>query len=265
MEQRVEDEHQRLFENDGKGHFRDATAERGLRRVCMATGVNTGDIDNDGSPISTLRPARTTSRRLFPNVLLLGGRVSATRRSRPASATCRRATASRSADLDGDGDLDLAAQVGGYQQDDAFGSVLFENPGNGNHWLAVELRGKRDNRFGVGARVRARVIGGNGARDVFTTGRRRWVAGLSNPLRRASGPRRRAAYRVRRGALARERRRAARSGRRARRGDRDHAGRRHGRTAGRTRRAACRRATDAAWLAGSLPGSFVATTSAQPA
>jgi hypothetical protein len=75
------------------------------------------------------------------------------------------------ADVDGDGDLEIAAQVGGYQPDDAFGSVLFANPGNDNHWLAVELRGVRDNRFGVGARVRARVVAadGGGERDVYTT------------------------------------------------------------------------------------------------
>ena len=169
MEQRVEDEHQRLFENDGKGHFRDATAERGLRRVCMATGVNTGDIDNDGWPDLYITTGAHDLAALFPNVLLLGGARFRDATFAAGVGHLQKGNGVAFADLDGDGDLDLAAQVGGYQQDDAFGSVLFENPGNGNHWLAVELRGKRDNRFGVGARVRARVLGGNGARDVFTT------------------------------------------------------------------------------------------------
>ncbi|MEI6790636.1 MAG: ASPIC/UnbV domain-containing protein, partial [Myxococcaceae bacterium] len=73
------------------------------------------------------------------------------------------------ADIDGDGDLELAAQVGGFYQDDAFGNVLFENPGNANHWISIELRGLRDNYFGLGARIRAHLTQGNLESDVYTT------------------------------------------------------------------------------------------------
>jgi hypothetical protein len=38
----------RLFENDGKGHFRDVTAKAGLAGTGYDTGVAIGDYDNDG-------------------------------------------------------------------------------------------------------------------------------------------------------------------------------------------------------------------------
>jgi hypothetical protein len=38
----------RLFENDGKGHFKDVTAKAGLAGAGFANGVAVGDYDNDG-------------------------------------------------------------------------------------------------------------------------------------------------------------------------------------------------------------------------
>ena len=40
----------RLFENDGKGHFTDVTDKAGLRGTGYDTGVAVGDYDNDGHP-----------------------------------------------------------------------------------------------------------------------------------------------------------------------------------------------------------------------
>ena len=39
-----------LFENDGKGNFRDVTAEVGLDVSLFAMGVAVGDFNNDGTP-----------------------------------------------------------------------------------------------------------------------------------------------------------------------------------------------------------------------
>ena len=40
----------RLFRNDGKGHFTDATEAAGLSRSLFGMGVAVGDYDNDGDP-----------------------------------------------------------------------------------------------------------------------------------------------------------------------------------------------------------------------
>lgn len=160
---------QRLFENDGRGRFTDVTAARGLQRALMATGLNFGDLDNDGRTDLYIATGAHDLAALFPNVLLLN-------RDRFADATfaanvghLQKGNGVVFADLDADGDHDLLVQVGGWYQDDTFGDVVFENPGNQHRSVALELRGVRDNRFGVGARVRARLLTPSGPRDVCAT------------------------------------------------------------------------------------------------
>jgi hypothetical protein len=76
------------------------------------------------------------------------------------------------ADLDGDGDQDVYAQMGGAYAGDAFGNALFENPGpdgpTGN-WLKLRLEGRKTNRAGVGARVRAEIVEDGARRSVYQT------------------------------------------------------------------------------------------------
>ena len=50
------------------------------------------------------------------------------------------------ADWDRDGDLDLFIEMGGAVPGDRYHNILFENPGQGNHWLTVKLKGVKTNR-----------------------------------------------------------------------------------------------------------------------
>jgi hypothetical protein len=66
------------------------------------------------------------------------------------------------ADYDGDGFLDLL--VANIDQP----PVLLRNSGNDNHWLAVQLVGKRSNRDGVGARLALTAGGRRQVREIHS-------------------------------------------------------------------------------------------------
>jgi hypothetical protein len=70
------------------------------------------------------------------------------------------------ADIDGDGDLDLYHQLGGFYPGDKFHNALFENPGHGNRWLTIELEGRQSNRGGIGARIEVVVDTPSGERAI---------------------------------------------------------------------------------------------------
>ena len=55
-------------------------------------------------------------------------------------------------DLDNDGDLDIV-----IVNLDGIPSILRNDGGNRRHWLTLQLRGTASNRFGLGARIRART------------------------------------------------------------------------------------------------------------
>jgi len=165
----LEGETQRLYRNDGRGRFRDVTAEVGLRRVAYATAAAAGDLDADGFPDLYLGTGAGEMSALWPNLAFRGdgGRRFLEASEASGLGHLQKAGGIAPADLDADGDLDLFLQVGGHHLDDGFGDVLFENLGQGGHWVCVRLVGRESNRSGIGARLRLRVRAPGGARDVF--------------------------------------------------------------------------------------------------
>ena len=181
----------RLFFNDGRGHFYDATTSDVGGGSGVDVGPAVGDIDNDGD-LDIFQPAvgwKTGSPYRSRLLLNLGeGQYLDVTEAVGLTALAEASVVfSRFFDFDNDGDLDLFTgiplvmfvnngdgtfsertfqsglsglySVGDYD-DDGFIDVwferfLFRNRGNDNHYLRVELVGTESNRDGIGARVYA--------------------------------------------------------------------------------------------------------------
>ena len=99
-------------------------------------------------------PATRDYESLMPNVLYrnVGGKKFVDVTCGGRWAHLQKGHAIAFADLERDGDLDVFAQMGGAFPGDDFADALVPNPGFGNHWLALELDGRRSNRSAIGAR-----------------------------------------------------------------------------------------------------------------
>jgi hypothetical protein len=161
----------RLYRGDGRGGFRDVSAEQGFRRVVLATAASAGDLDDDGFLDLHLATAYPGYEALMPNVLLRnrGGTGFADVTGAGGFGHLQKAHAAAFADLDGDGDQDLFLHTGGMFAGDAFGNAAFENPGFGNGRVVVRLVGTTSNRSAIGARVRAEVVDGGRRRAIHRT------------------------------------------------------------------------------------------------
>jgi len=177
-----------LYQGDGKGGFRDVTAEQKLARAMSPMGCNFGDLDNDGYPDCYLGTGSPKFDALMPNVLFHNrrGKGFADVTTAAGMGHLQKGHGVSFADLDQDGDLDVFIEIGGAYLGDAFHNALFENPGFGNNWLVVKLVGTRSNRCAIGARIRADIDEAGVKRSVYA-----WVnSGSSfggNPIRQHLG------------------------------------------------------------------------------
>jgi hypothetical protein len=151
----------RLFRNlEGRG-FKDKTKEAGLDMVFETMGSNFGDFDNDGfldmylgtgdPDLGTLVPNR-----MFKNV---AGKRFAEITASSGTGHLQKGHGVSCADWDRDGDIDVFIEMGGALNGDKYHNILFQNPGQGNHWLTVKLIGKKTNRAAIGARIKVVTAG----------------------------------------------------------------------------------------------------------
>ncbi len=124
--------------------------------VFATMGCNFGDFDNDGwldFYLGTGAPDLTVvvPNRMFKNVR---GRRFAEITASSGTGNLQKGHGVSIADWDRDGDLDLFIEMGGVSPGDRYHNILFENPGQGNHWLNLKLVGVKTNRAALGARIK---------------------------------------------------------------------------------------------------------------
>jgi hypothetical protein len=150
-----------LYHNrQGRG-FEDKTREAGLDMVFVTMGSNFGDFDNDGfldfylgtgdPHISMLVPNR-----MFKNV---AGRRFAEITGTSRTGNLQKGHGVACGDWDRDGDVDIFIEMGGAINGDRYHNILFQNPGQGNHWLTIKLVGQKTNRAAIGARIKVITAG----------------------------------------------------------------------------------------------------------
>jgi ASPIC and UnbV/FG-GAP-like repeat len=124
-------------------------------------GSNFGDFDNDGfldMYLATGEPniATLVPNRMFKNV---EGKRFAEITTSSGTGHLQKGHGVACGDWDRDGDVDLFVETGGAVNGDRYHDVLFQNPGQGNHWLTVKLVGKKTNRAAIGARIKVVTAG----------------------------------------------------------------------------------------------------------
>jgi hypothetical protein len=151
----------RLFHNVNGRSFQNATKENGLDMVFATMGSNYGDFDNDGFLDIYLATGEPDVATLIPNRMFknVGGKRFSEITGTSGTGHLQKGHGVACGDWDRDGDIDLFVETGGPTNGDKFRNVLFQNPGQGNHWLTVKLVGKKTNRAAIGARIKVVTAG----------------------------------------------------------------------------------------------------------
>ncbi|HTU46750.1 MAG TPA: CRTAC1 family protein [Bryobacteraceae bacterium] len=147
-----------LYHNDGQGLFTSRSLETGLGTLTAGTagwGVGLEDFDNDGwkdllvaqsHVLDNVESIDHSLRYLEPPLLAMNRNG----RFEPAASGVTTPIAGRGlafGDLNNDGWIDAVITVLGGPP------LILLNRGGSNHWLTINLRGRRSNRDGLGARV----------------------------------------------------------------------------------------------------------------
>ncbi len=161
----------RLYRNNGDETFTDVADKTGLNTITYAMGNNFGDLDNDGWLDIFLGTGKPDLRSLIPNRVFHNQQGKKFEDISIGSFShIQKGHAIAFADMDNDGDQDVYVVAGGAVEGDLGNNILYENPGNRNHWITLFLEGKTCNRDALGARIKITVRQPKGnLRDIYTT------------------------------------------------------------------------------------------------
>jgi hypothetical protein len=166
----------RLYHNVGGGRFEDVTAAAGLDVATCPMGSNFADFDNDGFLDIYLATGSTSYSMLVPNRMFknVNGKRFSDVTTSSGTGHLQKGHGVACGDWDRDGNVDLYVELGGATPGDRFHKVLFQNPGQGNHWLTLKLVGRKTNRAAIGARIKV-TPASEPARSIY-----RWVTSGSS-------------------------------------------------------------------------------------
>ena len=164
-------EHPRLYRNQGDGTFADVTKAAGLDTISLTMGSNYGDLDNDGFLDLYLGTGAPPFDMLIPNRVFrnVGGKRFEDVTAAGGFGHIQKGHGGAFGDIDHDGDQDLYIVLGGAAEADLSQNVLLLNPGHGNAWITLRLRGTASNRAAIGARVKLDVVTPDGDREIHVT------------------------------------------------------------------------------------------------
>ncbi|GAC1631390.1 MAG: hypothetical protein NVS9B14_03150 [Candidatus Acidiferrum sp.] len=161
----------RLYHNNHDGTFTDVSKRMGLDSAILVMGSGFGDLDNDGwldvylgtgdVPYSAVLPNkmfRNDGGKRFQDVTTSGG-----------FGHLQKGHGVSFGDINNDGNEEVFEKMGGAFPGDNYASVLYENPGHGNHWISLDLAGVRTNRAAFGAKICVKVKTKEGERKIYRT------------------------------------------------------------------------------------------------
>ena len=152
-----------LFQNTGKGEFREVTTSSGMRdpsRQMSGFGAGLYDFDNDGwkdlfvtrghvESITMPNQPVDQLNTVFRNLGSSGKWMPLTEEAGLDASPAARHRGLAFGDLDGDGRIDVVATALGREAE-----IWMNRSEKTGHWLDITLRGTKSNRDGIGARIK---------------------------------------------------------------------------------------------------------------
>jgi hypothetical protein len=152
-----------LFQNTGKGDFREVTTQSGMRdpsRQMSGFGAGLYDFDNDGwkdlfvtrghvESITMPNQPVDQFNTVFRNLGSSGKWTPLTEEAGLDASPAARHRGCAFGDLDGDGRIDVVSTAIGQDAE-----IWMNRSEKSGHWLDIALRGTKSNRDGIGARIK---------------------------------------------------------------------------------------------------------------
>ena len=162
-------EKSRLFKNNGNETFTDVSKEMNLWKQTFAMGFSFGDIDNDGwldiyAGTGAFEFTSLVPNRVFKN---MEGKRFAEITHSSGMAHLQKGHGIAFGDLDNDGDQDIYTTLGGAVEGDNAHNALFANPNHVNHWITLQLQGKKGARDAQNSKVKITVSTPTGSQSYY--------------------------------------------------------------------------------------------------